>query len=259
MREERPALSAHHACLLGLAFTGMTIGIAVPGAHADIVQTNVSGWNTLIETIEGNLSNGGDNAFFVGSTISQGLRRGLLRFDVASIVPSGSTITAVSLQLYMSRTISGPELVTMHRTLADWGQGSAVGGMGGGGGATAGVGDATWLHTFHATEFWTTPGGDFVATESAAKLVGGNGYYTFAGSGLVADVQAWLDDPSANFGWLFKGNEEIVGTAKRFSAGNHSNVAYRPLLVIEYTPVPGAPTAALLGLGALAATRRRRA
>lgn len=259
MREERAALRAHRACLLGFVITGLTVGAGSSAAHADIVQSNVSGWNTLIETVEGNLSNGGDNAFFAGSTVSQGLRRGLLRFDVASMVPAGSTVTAVSLQLYMSRTISGPELVTMHRTLADWGQGTAVGGMGGGGGATAGIGDATWLHTFHATDFWTTAGGDFDATVSAAKLVGSNGYYTFAGAGLVADVQAWLDNPGTNFGWLFKGNEEVLGTAKRFSSGNHSNTAYRPLLVIEYTPVPGAPTACVLALGALTLTRRRRA
>ena len=78
----------------------------------------------------------------------------------------------------------------------------------GGAGAQAEAGDATWLHTFYNTSFWTTPGGDFSPTLSATTTVSTvNTTYTWSGSGLLADVQAWVSNPASNFGWVIRGNE----------------------------------------------------
>src|ERR1700754_1276835 len=55
-------------------------------------------------------SNGGGAGIFVGTTNmmqSDSLRRGLIEFDVASAIPSGATITAVSLTMYLGEA-SGP-------------------------------------------------------------------------------------------------------------------------------------------------------
>ena len=58
------------------------------------------------------LSNGAGEYFFAGQTLMGNFRRGLIAFDVASGVPAGSTITDVTLQLHMSRTVAADEPVS---------------------------------------------------------------------------------------------------------------------------------------------------
>src|ERR1700712_4481508 len=51
-------------------------------------------------------SNGGGAGVFVGTTNSvqnNSVRRGLLEFDIASVVPSGATITEVNLTMYLGQ------------------------------------------------------------------------------------------------------------------------------------------------------------
>src|SRR3990172_8140426 len=69
---------------------------------------------------------------------------------------------------------------------------------------------------------------------------------------MVADVQDWLDNPAANFGWIVMGNEGTVETAKRFDSKENTTAGNRPSLTITYTPpttatptpspTPGPPT-----------------
>ena len=81
---------------------------------------------------------------------------------------------------------------------------------------------------------WGTPGGDFSPDASAAVTVAGIGSYTWEStSQLVADVQSWLDDPAANFGWLVLGDESKSKTTKRFNSKD--NADNRPMLAVEYT------------------------
>lgn len=108
-----------------------------------------------------------------------------------------------------------------------------------GSGGAAATGDATWLHTFYSTAFWTNPGGDFSPTASAATMVGGFGSYTWGSTPeLVADVQEWLDNASINFGWLLAGNEAASPTAKRFDSRENLTESFRPKLTVDYTPGP---------------------
>jgi hypothetical protein len=53
---------------------------------------------------------------------------------------------------------------------------------------------------------------------------------------MIADVQGWLDDTSTNFGWLLRGSEAGLQTAKRFDSREVSNPSNRPELTIEFTP-----------------------
>ena len=217
--------------------TSSTIGI---GASKD---------NTLYQSASGNISNGAGQFFFVGRTNGGSLRRGVVAFDIASSVPAGSTITSVSLTLHMSWTGVGFRSVDLHRLLADWGEGSSNAGGGpfggGGGGASATTNDATWVHRFFNTTQWSSNGGDFSNTVSASVSVGGAGTYTWGSTAqMVADVQAWLDDPSASFGWLLKGNEG-TRSAKRFDTKENGTPSNRPVLTVGFTPPsrpPPAPT-----------------
>ena len=206
----------------------------------DTVSLTATRDNTLYEQAGGGLSNGAGHYFFAGTTATSNLRRrALLRFDVSGAIPAGSTVTSVSLQLNMSRTITNAQPVELHRVLADWGEGTSDALLEEGAGAAVTSGDATWEHRFYNTAFWGSVGGDFGVTPSATTQVAGLGLYSWGStSEMVADVQAWVDDPQANFGWIVIGNEAAAGTAKRFDSRENPTEGNRPRLTIDFAPPP---------------------
>lgn len=207
---------------------------AVP-ARADTALIAAAKDNTLIENANGLLSNGSGFSFFAGRTnqFSDSIRRGLIEFDVAAVVPTGATITSVQLRLTMVQTTALDEPIELHRVLAEWGESTS---NGSGAGAPAVLGDATWTNTFYDSQFWMNVGGDFAPAVSATQIVGGPGSYAWATPEMVADVQAWLDAPSSNHGWLLLGNESVSRTAKAFASREYFFPENRPLLVVDYTP-----------------------
>jgi hypothetical protein len=129
----------------------------------------------------------------------------------------------------------------LHRVLVDWGEAGsnsddATGTYGGGRGAPALPGDATWTHRVWPDDVWATPGGDFVTVASGAAIVSQavGTAFTWSGAGLVADVQAWLDQPSTNFGWILIGDESQSYTARRFGSSEHADIGQRPVLVVAF-------------------------
>ncbi|PYJ06311.1 MAG: hypothetical protein DME95_01045, partial [Verrucomicrobia bacterium] len=113
-----------HALILtvGLIFIGAGL------ASALTISIMPSKDNTLYEydPAEGDHSNGAGFHFFAGETAMGELRRGVLAFDIAGSIPPGSTITAVSLNLNMSRTLlETARTVELHKLLADWGEGTS--------------------------------------------------------------------------------------------------------------------------------------
>lgn len=204
--------------------------------------------NTLYQSTTGSTSNGAGEYFFAGTTAGGSMRRGLVAFNVADNVPAGATISGATLTLHMSRTVSGNQSVSLHRVLADWGQGNSNAGANEGAGAPATTGDATWLHRFYSTTFWTSPGGDFSPTASATTTVDGPALYTWnSTSQLVADVHLWLDSPSQNFGWLVRGNESGNTTAKRFDSRENATPSFRPTLTITFSGGSSPPVITLRG------------
>lgn len=210
-------------------------------AHADTTTITTSKDNTLYFPLIGPTSNGAGEFVYAGAS-GAGPRRALLAFDIAAAVPAGATIDSVSLTLHLSRfsLFSDGNDITLHRVLADWGEGTSDAGDPGGFGATPTPGDATWDHRFYDDVFWTTPGGDFDPTVSGNTFVDVVlGHYTWSSTPqMVADVQNWLDNPSSSFGWLLMGDEGTPNSAKRFDSRENIVPAYRPQLVIEYTPIP---------------------
>lgn len=190
--------------------------------------------NTIYESSLGDTSNGAGEYLFAGSNNRGSPRRALLLFDLSSI-PAGSTIEGATLTMTMSRTISADVDVSLHRASAAWGEGASDAFFEEGGGAFAEPGDATWLHTFSASAFWASPGGDFAPVPSATTSIGLEGVYSWSSAGLIADVQAMLDIPGQNFGWMVIGSE-IAGNAKRFGSRENADPASRPSLMIEFTP-----------------------
>jgi hypothetical protein len=207
-------------------------------AAADVANIQPQKDNTLYESPAGSLSNGSGPGMFCGRSGTGLTRRALVRFDVAGAIPPGSTVNSATLSLNVSMSLIGEVPVSLHRVLADWGEGASVSMVSGGGqGAPAEPGDATWVHTYYNTQVWATVGGDFTPTPSATHPVAGTGPYTWGSTaGMVADVQAWLDAPAANYGWLIGGDESAPATARRFDTREHLVAAQRPVLTVDFTP-----------------------
>jgi PKD repeat protein len=160
------------------------------------------------------------------------------------MIPEGSTITSVNLELTMSRTQSGAQSVSLHRLLEDWSEGPSDPSGQEGGGTSAVEGDVTWIHRELAETLWTTPGASFAPSASATLQVANEGGYTYSSTpGLVADVQGWLDDPSSNFGWALVIDSPPSGSAKRFNSRENGTATSRPKLTIAYEADLEGPTA----------------
>jgi hypothetical protein len=249
--------------LAGAALIVAMAGAPTP-ARAAVVVLAPSKDNTLYESETGFLSNGAGSGFFVGRTQSGVARRAVVAFDVAGAIPAGSTINSVELglELTMSSFAPAAQDLALHRLLADWGEGASNADAlsGGGGGAPAQAGDATWLHRFFNTVAWSGPAaeGDYVGTPSATRSVDALGPYSWGPTArLRADVQGWLDDPPSNSGWILIGDEVSAGSAKRFASREGT---IPPRLAIEFVPECRSPLAASSALGVLSAVswRRRR-
>jgi hypothetical protein len=211
--------------------------LAATPAFGATVDLSAAKDNTLYEvTPDGTTpSNALGELMFAGASGVGDIRRAIIAFDLTSI-PSGSTIQAVTLTLYNSSPRTNSVPVSLHRVLADWGEGSSDATGSEGRGVPATPGDATWLHRFFPDATWKNAGGDYAPGQSAAQPVPAAGYFAWTGPGLVADVQAWVDDPPGNFGWVLIGDESTPGSMKWFATRENGAPQQHPVLTVEYTP-----------------------
>ncbi len=225
---------AHLALLLGAALAG------VP-ARADPLMLEAAKEGTIYD--EGDVSNGKGSGLFTGVNNMGNTRRALLAFDLAGALPAGSTLTSVTLRVVVTMGAGGNLPATLHRVEADWGEGDSIPAGTGGQGAPAAQGDATWNYRSFDTVPWSSPGGDFASTASGQGQLG-SAAATFASTpGMDADVQAWLDDPASNFGWILRGSEGTQGTARRLASREESSAADRPRLTVVFDPLGSGATA----------------
>ncbi len=203
-------------CVIASSASGQTTVDLTPSADTTIY----SGGNGL--------SNGAGTGVFADAS-----RRALLKFDLSSI-PAGATIDDASLTMNMNMTRAGASVTTLHRLTADWGESTSdaacCGAGGGGAGGPAAIGDATWTHSFWETITWETEGGDFIAMPHGSTVVDQSGDYTWTDALMATDAQGWLDNPTANFGWILIGD----GGGKRYASREFGG-ADIPTLSITYT------------------------
>lgn len=222
---------------LAVAAACVVAASALAGGELIVVQLSPTKDNSLVEIDDGSLSLAASEFIFAGRVGNHGgaakLRRGLISFDLAGALPAGCTVIAVELAMFCVMTNSGAHVVELRRLLEPWGEGTSY--AEGGAGAPATPSDATWLHTFWPDQFWSTVGGTFAETPSGVAEVAFPGPYVWSGaSGMVADVQSWLDQPEGNFGWLVLGDEPYVQSVKAFASRENFVLEQRPVLTVTY-------------------------
>lgn len=244
-------------------------------------------------------SNGSGDFIAAGCTNNRNqIQRGLLQFNLSGI-PVGATVNSVQLSLYVVNVPktddaahgrnSRPFWLVPLSGLADWGEGSSAAytyESSSGGGAYAQTRDATWYHTqydptlhgpFSApndfspgqTGYWAQEGAlgnsPYILTAEPSFTAGYviNEHILASTQQMKDDVQAWVNNPSSNLGWILVGDESVIlGSSKRgFASKEYSNSAWRPQLTVDFTtpvPEPSMLVFGLSGLVMLAVSKGRR-
>ncbi len=219
--------------LLGIMESAYTTTITISSDTANIYDTTLYSDSTT-DNVGANLLN------WVGQNQAGSKRRLLLQFNLSSI-PSDAVISAVTVTLNMTRAaggLSGNQV--FYRVLNSWSQGTGLGrgNVAGGQGGQPVPGGASWAFRQNFSLPWTTPGGDFSSLTSALNNVGSTaGLKAWSGSGLVSDVQAWVNGSLPNNGWILIGDEGASGSARIYSASE--NLVNSPSLTVMYTETLG--------------------
>lgn len=161
----------------------------------------------------------------IGTSGSGATQRGLLMFNPAAAMPTGSVIRSVQLQVTVTSSANSTAVPNfgLYRVLAGWAEN-----------------EATWTNRLQS-QSWASPGGaagtDYLSTASASIALPGLGNYAYNSTAvLVSDVQGWLDDPSSNHGWMIISDQEGTDfTARKIDSHEGTSP---PTLQIDFLPPP---------------------
>ncbi len=154
-------------------------------------------------------------------------KRGLIKFDVSSIVPLNLIVEKAYLELYMTAATNPPVSFAIHELNKNFEQGNSCNA----------TGYASWISATAST-MWTTPGGDY-NEESIANFIipasPSSNKITVELNPVV--VQKWINDPTENKGILIKTFPDTYGACKgaTFISSEHSELLKRPKLTIYYS------------------------
>jgi len=146
-------------------------------------------------------------------------KQGLLRFDDIfgygpGQVPPGATINAVRLVVSVKEAKSST--VSLHRMQEGWDESSVN------------------ANTFATGGTMIQPGTEALAAAdiTLAGVSGSNFTQVFSSQALLDTVRAWANGSASNFGWVFV----TTGSKFEFYSSENSTLAFRPQLLIDYTP-----------------------
>ncbi len=152
----------------------------------------------------------------------------VLRFDLSSVVPNGSTVSSATLYLYYYAMSAGKDPVGRtyyadRLTQTDWVEGTAAG-------ATQ-SGSVCWNYRQYDTLAWTTVGGTYTSTDEASSTVPASfGWMSWTVTNQVQT--AVTDGLAAHFVLRDPGTDATNYYADFYSRNYGSNIPY---LSITYT------------------------
>ena len=191
---------------------------------------NPSQDNTLAQELPDN-SSGACDSIFSGNIDDQTVpaaRRALIQFDIAGVIPSGSTITSVTLNMAVTRGDNHLDSTfELHTVTTSWVEGTDdCGARGGGQGVPATNGAVTWNNM---------PG---FGAASGSTLINSTSPVWSSTAAMVNDVQNWLDTPANSNGWIIIGDEVNATTTRRFDSREGASA---PQLVVVFDLDPNIP------------------
>lgn len=190
-------------------------------------------------------------------------RTALVRFDLSALQGQYSSINSATLTLYQAETgVQFPDFeFGVHEVSAAnsaWVEGTTAAGV---------AGNPDWEHLSHDAQTWAgsaglqTPGVDYVtpALATGTYQAGGAGSdrngtpYDFALPGAL--VAKWIEGD--NPGVVLQKSDLSTDGLFQFRTSEFATVSLRPVLTIDYTPIPEPAGLAVLGLAGLALRRWR--
>jgi hypothetical protein len=155
-----------------------------------------------------------------GSFGLNNIQRPLLSFDVTNI-PASTSILSAKVMLYsvnLGQIKGTTGAYALHPVTKNWTEAAAC-----------------WSN-YAAGQAWTTPGGDFNATADTTtprhSLVECS-WYEFD---VTSRVQAWINNPAGNYGWVVKATDEMASIQDEFASSDHGTADLRPKLVVSDMP-----------------------
>lgn len=213
----------------------LTLSLAARAATVSLQASADGGMREWVPTELG----GGSPNYRVGTldTTRGGATRNriVIQFDVASALPAGATITAVQLRVNVLRAVdTESRLFHLRRVLVPWTE-PAV----------------SWETRDAPSIAWGAAGGlietDYADTSSGVTMLGNPSAWDvptpftwISTPEMVANAQAWLDNPAANFGWIIMLDDEATArTARLLASREHNDIDGgtngRPRLEVTFT------------------------
>lgn len=204
--------------------------------------------NQAGNSANGNYGAGGSELLQVGYNPTGAIfARTLLQFDLSAI-PSNAVIESASLQFTSGTSGGSVQTISVYKINQAWTEGSTSFCTYSGPCNTPGIAitpggiDVTWneiSYTGTNANPWSTLGGTFSSTASAASTDLGASFVLYVSDGLRNDVQSWVSNASTNFGWLLKTEFIPVSSAmqrfrSREGAVASGDPATAPRLTIIY-------------------------
>ena len=216
------------ALILGL----LGVAVALP-VCADTLTVSAS-TDTWIFSESPTFSQFGDfHGLAAGVNAHDSPMRALFKFDLSQI-PTNATVTSAAVSLVAQKQNFSAQTATfeLHRLIQPWV-------------AT----EATWNNRT-ADASWSAPGAgaedDYSLTISASNVVSdafGTTYVFGSTADTIADVQAWVNDSTANNGWIFKVSDEtVIPTSRRWGSTTIGNAASLTVIYTASAPPPQQPT-----------------
>jgi hypothetical protein len=229
--------------ILFKVIAGCALAAGLGRAEAELVTFLPASADAAMRSDNPDVNYGSSPALFVGvsrTLLNPPTNHSLLRFDLAG-VPTDATIISATLRIVVvSTSIKAADNFDLCRMLKGWGEGAQSG-------LPAAAGESSWNARVAPGSPWGAGGGqadvDFVAVPSCTATIAGPGSTNdFSSAGMVDDLQFWLNQPEANFGWILLASGELPGTGRQIGS-RESSVTNSPVLELHYT-VPTVPTPA---------------